>query len=65
MKELETLFSTELSDLAMELYYKRLSSWGITDAMLPDVIDEVLKKAHKFPALAAFWAAKIEADEWR
>jgi len=64
LKEIQTAFDYEVKPERAAVYYKKLTEWEITDELFPAIVDEVLKKCHRFPALAAFWAAKIETDPW-
>jgi len=62
---LEEIYDYQASDAKVLEYHKVLVKWGITNENFPAIVDEVLKKSHKFPSLAAFWSAKIEADPWK
>ena len=62
---MEELFDYKASDAKVLEYYKVLSRWGVNDENLPAIIDEILRKNYKFPALAAFWTAKNETDPWK
>jgi len=58
------IYDYKVTDAKILEYHRVLGGWEITDELFPAIVDEVLKKCHRFPALAAFWAAKIETDPW-
>ena len=62
---LEEIYDYKATDAKVLEYHRVLVKWGVTNENFPVVVDEVLKKSHKFPSLAAFWSAKIEADPWK